>query len=431
MSTGGARSRARGTVDIGRPPRGRVELGLRTRVIAPLTSGSRGGLLDEAAAVGDEPVDLVEWRADSMVRALAGSSFAAAPDLVGELTATAGALLGASALPLIATVRTSSEGGAAHLDDSEYCALVASLAGMADAVDVEIGREGAPDLVRAPRGRGGGEGCGTSRGSLYDCHRALVQSPRHPGRNSMKAPHTDQLELLTLLGYDQRESVLRHKRESHPAHAVVREFAGRAQDLQRAAVKQSAVISDAGREVARIEAEIARVRERRQRQQGRIDANQVPLRDISAMQHEIAQMDRRLGELEDDQLAAEERVESARSAQRAMEEESAAIMADVEEHKAQFLADTAATDDELRQVIRARRELVARLDADLVEEYEDAKRRNGVLAVIEVRDGVGVGVGADLSPLELDRIMRTPADEVYRTEDTQQIVVRTTASTPR
>ena len=247
----------------------------------------------------------------------------------------------------------------------------------------------------------------------------------------MKAPHTDELELLTLLGYDQRESVLRHKRESHPAHAVVREFAGRAQDLQRAAVKQSAVISDAGREVARIEAEIARVRERRQRQQGRIDANQVPLRDISAMQHEIAQMDRRLGELEDDQLAAEERVESARSAQRAMEEESAAIMADVEEHKAQFLADTAATDDELRQVIRARRELVARLDPDLVEEYEDAKRRNGVLAVIEVRDGVGVGVGADLSPLELDRIMRTPADEVYRTEDTQQIVVRTTASTPR
>ena len=148
MSTGGARSRARGTVDIGRPPRGRVELGLRTRVIAPLTSGSRGGLLDEAAVVGDEPVDLVEWRADSMVRALAGSSFAAAPDLVGELTATAGALLGASALPLIATVRTSSEGGAAHLDDSEYCALVASLAVMADAVDVEIGREGAPDLVR-------------------------------------------------------------------------------------------------------------------------------------------------------------------------------------------------------------------------------------------------------------------------------------------
>ena len=51
--------------------------------------------------------------------------------------------------------------------------------------------------------------------------------------------------------------------------------------------------------------------------------------------------------------------------------------------------------------------------------------------VIEVRDGVGIGVGADLSPLELDRIMRTPADEVYRTEDTQQIVVRTTASTPR
>ena len=247
----------------------------------------------------------------------------------------------------------------------------------------------------------------------------------------MKATHTDQLELLELQKLDQKESALRHKRDSHPAHATVREFAGRVADLQRAAISQNAIIADVSREIARIEDEIAKVSERRKRQQSRIDNNQVPLRDISAMQHEIAQMDRRLGELEDDQLAAEERVESARSAQRAMEEESAAIMADVEEHKAQFLADTAATDDELRQVIRARRELVARLDPDLVEEYEDAKRRNGVLAVIEVRDGVGVGVGADLSPLELDRIMRTPADEVYRTEDTQQIVVRTTASTPR
>ena len=233
----------------------------------------------------------------------------------------------------------------------------------------------------------------------------------------MKATHTDQLDLLELQKLDQKESALRHKRDSHPAHATVREFAGRVADLQRAAISQNAVISDTGREVRRIEEEIAKVCERRSRQQGRIDANLVPLRDISAMEHEIAQMDRRLAKLEDGQVDAEERVETARAAQ--------------EKIKADFQADVAEADDELRRVIAARRELTDRLPSDLLNEYEEARRRNGALAVIEVRDGYGIGVAADLSPMELERIRLTPADEVYLTEETAQIVVRTAENTPR
>lgn len=69
----------------------------------------------------------------------------------------------------------------------------------------------------------------------------------------MKATYLDQSSLLELLALDQRESVLRHKRDTHPAFDTVRELAGRAEDLQRAAVTQSAVISDIAREAARIE----------------------------------------------------------------------------------------------------------------------------------------------------------------------------------
>ena len=242
----------------------------------------------------------------------------------------------------------------------------------------------------------------------------------------MKATYTDQLDLLELQKLDQKESALRHKRDSHPAHATVREFAGRVADLQRAAISQNAVISDTGREVRRIEEEIAKVSERRSRQQGRIDANLVPLRDISAMEHEIAQMDRRLAKLEDDQVDAEERVEAARAAQEKMKAEAQAITEDIERIKADFQAD-----DELRRVIAARRELTDRLPSDLLNEYEEARRRNGALAVIEVRDGYGIGVAADLSPMELERIRLTPADEVYLTEETTQIVVRTAENTPR
>ena len=51
--------------------------------------------------------------------------------------------------------------------------------------------------------------------------------------------------------------------------------------------------------------------------------------------------------------------------------------------------------------------------------------------VAQARDGNGIGVAADLTPMELERIRLTPADELYLTEDTAQIVVRTAANTPR
>ncbi len=241
----------------------------------------------------------------------------------------------------------------------------------------------------------------------------------------MKATHENQLQLLDLQKLDQRESRLRHQRDSHPAHETVRELAARADDLRRAAVSQAAVIADCERETQRLEDERTKVAERRVRQQGRIERNEVPLRDINPMQHEIAQMDQRLSVLENDQLAAEEKLEAAREAQDAMVREGDAIVADVEKTKVQFLEDTAAIDAELREVLAERRALAAALPSDLVEEYERARTRNGALAVLEVRDGNPMGAATDLSPLELESIRLTPADELYWTEDTGQIVVRT------
>ena len=98
----------------------------------------------------------------------------------------------------------------------------------------------------------------------------------------MKAKPSDQLTLLDLQALDQRESVLRHKRDSHPAHGTVRELAGRIDDLQRSQITQTSVI-DLSREIERITHEIELVSARRDRQRGRIEANEVPLRDISSI----------------------------------------------------------------------------------------------------------------------------------------------------
>lgn len=241
----------------------------------------------------------------------------------------------------------------------------------------------------------------------------------------MKAKPSDQLTLLDLQALDQRESVLRHKRDSHPAHGTVREFAGRIDDLQRSQITQTSVISDLSREIERITHEIELVSARRDRQRGRIEANEVPLRDISSMEHEIAQMQTRLSRLEDDQLSVEEQRENAQKARESMLSEIEAMKASIEQTKAEFMAEVAEADDELRTVIAKRRELAASIAKDLLDEYERVRALNGALAVLEVRDGVGIGMAAEISPLERETIRTTPADEVYWAEDTGAIVVRT------
>lgn len=247
----------------------------------------------------------------------------------------------------------------------------------------------------------------------------------------MKVSHEDQLRLLELQSLDQRESSLRHRRGKHPAHEKVKELAGRSEDLTRAAIAQSAVISDIQRELTRIEDEISKVRLRRERQQGRIDSNQVPLRDISSMEHEIAQMDTRVASLENQQLEAEERLESASHAAEEMKREAQAIRTDVEDTKKAFAEDTAELDAQLREIIALKRAIIEDLGPTLMGEYEHARSRNGVLAVIEVRNGNGIGVAGELSPLELEKIRQTPEDELYWTEDTAQIVVRTSSDDVR
>ena len=63
-------------------------------------------------------------------------------------------------------------------------------------------------------------------------------------------------------------------------------------------------------------------------------------------------------------------------------------------------------------MIAKRRERASQIDAALLEEYEAARKRHGALAVIEVRDGNPMGF-AELSPLELERILLTPLENPY------------------
>lgn len=133
-------------------PRGAVELGGPTRIIAPILGADREALDAEMrllAGPGGASVDLVEWRVDPLLAALVPGADAAA-----EIARAWEQAVCQSPLPVLATIRTSAEGGEAALEATEYSALVQVLSHLADAVDVEIDRPGAPELIAGARAAG-------------------------------------------------------------------------------------------------------------------------------------------------------------------------------------------------------------------------------------------------------------------------------------
>ena len=136
---------APGLVTIGRAAK-KATLGGRTQVIVPV-SGDAAALSGQVEALASCRADIVEWRADTFLSSLVGAHFVSASDVGEDLVRMARYVADSSPLPVLATIRTSVEGGQAYLDDEEYCALVRRLTSFAGGVDVEISRDGSSALI--------------------------------------------------------------------------------------------------------------------------------------------------------------------------------------------------------------------------------------------------------------------------------------------
>ena len=136
---------APGLVTIGKAAK-KATLGGRTQVIVPV-SGDSQSLIGQVQAMASCRADIVEWRADTFLTSLVGAHFVSASDVEEDLARMARYVADSSPLPVLATIRTSVEGGEAYLDDEEYCALVRRLASFAGGVDVEISRDGSSALI--------------------------------------------------------------------------------------------------------------------------------------------------------------------------------------------------------------------------------------------------------------------------------------------
>ncbi|WP_433049934.1 zinc ribbon domain-containing protein [Dactylosporangium sp. CS-033363] len=244
----------------------------------------------------------------------------------------------------------------------------------------------------------------------------------------MKADPEAQRRLLDLQAIDIALTQLAHKRKALPEHAELDALARELSMMEDQRVRAQVAVDDIDRDIERLEKDVEQVRARKDKDQARLDGGSGPSRELEALQHEIATLNRRQSELEDAEL---EHMEQRETAQAALDEivgkleTSRATRAASEQRRDESLA-AIAKDEEFRRA--GRRPLAADLPADLVTLYDKIRESSGGIGAAMLRQGRCEGCRIELSGGDKARVKAAPADDVVRCEECRRILVRTAES---
>jgi len=228
---------------------------------------------------------------------------------------------------------------------------------------------------------------------------------------------------------DTKLDQLAHRRETLPQHAALRELDATLLVLRDQIVAAETEADDITRELTKAEGDVEQVRARAARDQQRLDAGQVSSpKELEGLQHEIATLAKRQGDLEDVVLEIMERLESTQSRH-------SELLGQQEEAKARYTELTAARDranaeiDNEMAVLRPQRDTQAGGLADeLVALYEKIRAQQGGIGAAQLTQRRCSGCRLEINNVELGRLRAADEDEVLRCEECRRILVRTPES---
>lgn len=239
----------------------------------------------------------------------------------------------------------------------------------------------------------------------------------------MRAEPAQQQRLLDLQALDTRLSQLDHRLRTLPERAEVDRLAREREDVEGEVVRARTALSDLEREVAKAEADVQLVRDRADRDRARLESGTGSSKDLQALQHELASLDRRQSTLEDEQLEVMEQAEQAETELARVEERLAAVAEQLQTATARRDEAVAELTSEREQLEASRAPVAGELPADLLALYDRIRASSGTGAAALSRRSCG-GCQLELNAVELGRIRAADPDEVLRCEECRRILVR-------
>jgi len=238
----------------------------------------------------------------------------------------------------------------------------------------------------------------------------------------VKASPADQNELLRLQAADTRLAQLAHATKNLPQLGELAKLQPEVDALRARWIAATGELEDARAELKRVESDVELVEARVKRDTDRVQQT-ASVKDVQALEAELASLARRKDDLEEIELTVMERVETLEEALAAVEAERAELGSRVEALEAQRDEEAGKLDVQRKAAAADRATIADALPADLIELYERQRARYGIGAAALIR-GVSMGSNVKLTESDLSEIRRAAADDVVLCPDSGAILVR-------
>lgn len=243
----------------------------------------------------------------------------------------------------------------------------------------------------------------------------------------MKASPEQQKELLRLQALDTRLAQVEHQARTLAQLAELTALAGQAEKTRATLAARNGELEDVRTELRRIESDVDVVEKRIARDTERVDHSS-SVKDVQALETELAALGKRLFDLEEIEIAVMERLEERESAVAEVETERKALAARVVETEQARDAALADLNRQLADLTRDRATIAATISEELGALY--AKRRvvgrGNAAALLRARTCSGCTM--TLTGSDLEAVRNSPVDEVVFCPDCGAILVRTEES---
>ena len=243
----------------------------------------------------------------------------------------------------------------------------------------------------------------------------------------MKASPPEQKELLRLQALDIRLQQVEHQAKALPQHAELAALA-RTLDVSKTVLTgRTGEVEDARIELRRIESDVEVVEKRIARDTNRAQHTS-SIKDVQALETELAALTSRLAALEEIELAVMERLEEKEAAVAETEAERAAVatrVAEIEADRDVLLVDL---NRQLGELVRDREAIVSAIGADLAALYEKRRVAGRGNAASLLRARTCSGCTMTLTGNDLEDVRAAPADDIVFCPDCGAILVRTEES---
>ncbi|WKX74198.1 zinc ribbon domain-containing protein [Streptomyces sp. XD-27] len=245
----------------------------------------------------------------------------------------------------------------------------------------------------------------------------------------MNAAPADQIRLLDVQALDVRLSQLAHKRRTLPEHAEIESLNADLTQLRDLLVAAQTEESDTAREQTKAEQDVDQVRQRAARDQKRLDSGTVTSpKDLENLQHEIASLAKRQGDLEDIVLEVMERRESVQERVAELTGRVESVQAKADDATARRDAAAEEIDAETATVTKEREVIAGTIPDDLLKLYDKLRAQQGGVGAARLYQRRCEGCRLELNITEVNEVRAAAPDAVVRCENCRRILVRTPES---